>query len=175
MRSTMHTEDWNNYYITEVSKNKNLVTRLRIILIAILFVIPYQMNEYLFSNPVRTSAISTKIKQVQVKFEVLATKYNVVESQCDSDPLTTADMSHIDIDKLNSGKIRWIAISRDLLNHFSYGDLVLIESDNPNLRGEWEIHDCMNKRFTNRIDFLAPVNDNWNFNKPIKVTLSKIN
>lgn len=106
-------------------------------------------------------------------FEVLATKYNPVPEQCDSDYLTTADNSKIDTIKLNRHELKWIAVSRDLLNHFNYGDTILVDSENENLNGEWVIKDTMNRRFTNRIDFLCPLNDNYKFDRPINLTITK--
>lgn len=129
-------------------------------------------------NLIESSQIDTEeLIETEVNFtkihRVLATKYNPVKSQCDNDPLITADNSKIDLNKLNSHKLRWIAVSRDLLEHYSYGDKVLIKSSNTKLNGYWYVHDTMNKRFKNRIDFLVPVNDHYNFNKPIKVHISK--
>lgn len=106
---------------------------------------------------------------------VLITWYNPCESQCDSDPLITADMSRIDIKKLNNRDIRWIAVSRDLLEKYSMGDTVIIESPNPRINGEWVIHDKMNKRFTNRIDLLvADKDDYYNLKMPKKATIKKV-
>ena len=46
---------------------------------------------------------------------VTLTYYQPVKGQCDSKPLITADGSKINLNHLKSGKIRWCAISRDLL------------------------------------------------------------
>ena len=106
---------------------------------------------------------------------VLITWYNPCESQCDSDPLVTADMSRIDIKKLNNRDIRWIAVSRDLLKKYSMGDTIIIESSNPRINGEWVIHDKMNKRFTKRIDLLvAKEDDYYNLKMPKKATIKKV-
>lgn len=105
---------------------------------------------------------------------VKATKYNPVESQCDSDPLITADNSKIDISKLEKHQLRWIAISRDLRGRYNYGDTVIIESNNKNIEGEWVVRDTMNPRFNNRIDLLAPFNDKYDMDDgPIEVILRK--
>ena len=88
---------------------------------------------------------------------VTATVYNPVVGQCDDDPLTTADCSVIDLDKLKSGEIKWVALSRDLLKHFKYGDVIeLICSRDSSINGFYEVHDTMNKRFKNYIDILKP-------------------
>lgn len=108
---------------------------------------------------------------------VLATKYNAVESQCDADPLITADNSKIDLKKLNKHQLRWIAVSQEMTKVFNLnmGDKVFIECDNPKINGIWEIHDHMNKRFSRRIDLLVPLNDKYNFDRPMKVKLRKVN
>lgn len=108
---------------------------------------------------------------------VLATKYNAVKSQCDSDPLITADNSKIDLKKLNKHQLRWIAVSQEMTKVFNLnmGDKVFIECDNPKINGIWEIHDHMNKRFSRRIDLLVPLNDKYNFDRPMKVKLRKVN
>lgn len=92
-------------------------------------------------------------------FEVTATYYNPVNGQCDRTPLVTADGSHIDMDLLVKGELRWIAVSWDLLKKyngpFDYGDTIYVFHTNPKLRGYWVIHDCMNSRYTRFIDFLV--------------------
>ena len=94
------------------------------------------------------------------KINVTVTVYNPVKSQCDSDPLITANNSKIDLKKLNSGKLKWVAVSRDLLrNGVSYGDKIrLTYKENPKINGEYFVMDCMNKRFTKRVDLLVPEN-----------------
>lgn len=99
--------------------------------------------------------IQEEIKKRERKWEVTITVYHPVEGQCDSDPLITADMSKIDLKKLRSGQIRWIAVSRDLLGDFKYGEKVYVESDDERVSGIYEIHDTMNKRFKNYIDILT--------------------
>lgn len=94
------------------------------------------------------------------KINVTVTVYNPVKSQCDSDPLITANNSKIDLKKLNAGKLKWVAVSRDLLrNGVSYGDKIRLTSkENPKINGEYFVMDCMNKRFTKRVDLLVPKN-----------------
>ena len=105
-----------------------------------------------------------------------ATTYNAEVNQCDSDPLTTADGSRIDLDKLANGQLRWCALSRDLIwdeyrqsihaegfrGLFEFGDTITVYSKTcPQINGKWTIHDTMNKRYTNSIDFLIhPDNNN---------------
>ena len=56
----------------------------------------------------------------------------------------------------NKGEIKWIAISRDLLNYFKYGDKVILSNEDGSICGIYEIHDTMNHRHKNRIDILFP-------------------
>lgn len=102
---------------------------------------------------------------------VTATYYNPVESQCSSNPLITADGSKINLKKLKEGKLRWIAISRDLRENYKYGDIVIIESDDYRLSGEWIVRDTMNSRFKMRIDFLT--HDKEFMKEPKKVKIRK--
>ena len=91
--------------------------------------------------------------------EVLGTMYNPVASQCDSDPLVTADNSKINLTDLKNEKIRWCALSRDLLKRwggpYNYGDTLRVHHSDPKIKGLWVIHDTMNARWKKRIDFLV--------------------
>ncbi len=86
---------------------------------------------------------------------VTATMYHPVKGQCYGNPLITADGSKINLGDLKSGKTRWIAISRDLLKHYKYGDTVMVISENSQVSGKWVIHDTMSSRYSLRIDFLC--------------------
>ena len=94
------------------------------------------------------------------KVEVTVTVYNPVVAQCDDTPLITADNSKINLNKLNNGDLKWIAVSRDLLKQgISYGDKVKIKSKkDPTINGIYEVHDTMHKRWKKRIDLLSPEN-----------------
>lgn len=102
-----------------------------------------------------------KQKQKKQKQErlVTVTRYNPVLKQCDEDPLITADNSEIDLKKLKANKLRWVAVSRDLLlGEFSYGDTIKLTCrDDPSINGKYTIHDCMNKRWKNRVDILTHI------------------
>lgn len=93
---------------------------------------------------------------------VTATMYNPIESQCDKDPLVTAGMYRINPDKASHH--RWIAVSRDLLKRwggvFDYGDKVVVRGAG-HKDGIYTIVDTMNKRYTNRIDFLETKGTRW--------------
>ena len=88
---------------------------------------------------------------------VKATMYHPVESQCDDNPLETADGSIIDPYKVSNWN--WIAVSQDMLKKnggiFNYGDQVYISGTHKD--GLYTIHDCMNKRKKNQIDFLENI------------------
>ena len=100
------------------------------------------------------------IKRNNKTFKVTVTKYNPVREQCDEDPLITADNSKICLNKLNAGKLKWVAVSRDLREHFKYGEKVIIKCDHdPSINGEYEVHDTMNPRYTRTIDLLSPIDD----------------
>ena len=90
--------------------------------------------------------------------KVTATVYNPVAEQCDDDPLITADCSRIDLERLNSGELKWVALSRDLLKeNYSYGDRIeIICLSDSKINGIYEVHDTMNRRYSERIDILMP-------------------
>lgn len=116
-----------------------------------------ELKEKTSSTPKKEARVLWKRGNQRIA-KVTATVYNPVESQCDSDPLITADNSKIDLDKLNSGQLKWIAISRDLREHFKYGSKVRIKcKTDPSINGVYEVRDCMNPRFTSRIDILKPI------------------
>ena len=105
-----------------------------------------------------------------------ATTYYCEASQCDNNPFTTADGSTIDPVKLRNKEIRWCALSRDLIwdeyrqgihsegfrGIYEFGDTIIVYSKTcPQINGKWVVHDTMNKRYTNSIDFLIdPINNN---------------
>lgn len=110
-----------------------------------------------------TVFVRPEIDEPEPIYEVKGTHYNAVAEQCDESPLTTADMSHIDLEQLEDGELRWVALSRDMLSRwggpFSYGDTIYVHHDQPDLRGPWIVHDCMNARYSKRIDFLMALGD----------------
>ena len=82
---------------------------------------------------------------------VTLTYYQPVKGQCDSKPLITADGSKINLNHLKIGKIRWCAISRDLLYLFPKGKpkRIYIEGF-----GTYQVRDVMNRRFRHSVDIL---------------------
>lgn len=106
---------------------------------------------------------------------VTATVYNPVVEQCNSNPLLTADCSKIDLDELSAGNLKWVALSRDLLEHFDYGDMIEIRSmSDPSINGIYEVHDTMNRRFKNYIDILRPVGSKKSLGKWTDVVIKKV-
>ena len=80
---------------------------------------------------------------------VTLTTYNAVASQCDSAPLITADGTKIDLKKLKNGKLKYAAVSRDLLWCIPLGSIIHIDG-----HGYYEVRDTMNERFNHYIDIL---------------------
>lgn len=109
------------------------------------------LKSYINKKPIFNKKSSSKNK-----IKVIATVYNPTKGQCDNSPLITADNSEINLKKLKNRKIKWIAVSRDLLERglLSYGDKVRIKSNDPKINGTYEVHDTMHKRWRNRVDLL---------------------
>jgi 3D (Asp-Asp-Asp) domain-containing protein len=87
---------------------------------------------------------------------VTLTYYQPLKSQCDDEPLITADGSRINLSHLKRGKIRWCAVSRDLLYLFPKNKprRIYIEGF-----GVFEVRDLMNKRFSHSVDILIHPKD----------------
>lgn len=135
-------------------------------------------NSYDLLDSTCTSNYVTPQDTAQFIMTVTGTKYQPVEAQCDSDPLGTADGSRINIEDLKADKIRWVALSRDLLwykgGQFRYGDSIYVHSEQKYIKGWWIVHDCMNARYTNRIDFLQWYDDRINGHNPNLLISNKI-
>jgi len=79
-----------------------------------------------------------------------ATQYNL-----HSPGSTTASGSKINANKLKSGKLRWVALSRDMLKYYPFDSIIKVESkDYPELNGYWKVKDKMGSRHRKSIDFL---------------------
>ncbi len=120
-------------------------------------------------------------KQFETLYDTVSgTIYNPVVGQCDASPFKTGDGSKIIPHKASSQ--RWIAISQNMLKdsirermlnnptidryvgRIKYGDTIWIDAPNPNIVGWWVVHDTMNKRLRNCIDFLQ-TNEDHSLNK----------
>ena len=153
------------------------ITNVVFIYMLMLILSLYQMQEQT-GKPINDEPITDSI-QVEIdslkkvnnsgRFitHVTLTTYNPVEAQCDSDPLVTADGTKIDLNKLKNGKIKYCAISRNLLPFIPLGSVIEIEG-----YGLYEVRDTMNKRFSHCIDILQHVGEK-NFKKT-KVKVVKI-
>lgn len=98
---------------------------------------------------------------------VTLTYYQPVKAQCNSEPLVTADGSKINLRHLKQGRIKWCAISRDLLWLFPKGKpkRIYIEGF-----GTYQVRDVMNRRFRHSVDILIHPKDS----KRIKLNKVKI-
>lgn len=86
------------------------------------------------------------------RIQVSATIYYPSVAQCDDSPFETASMAKIN--RHHPEKHRWVAVSRDLKALLNFGDRIFV-SGTGIYDGYWEVQDVMNKRFTNKIDFLV--------------------
>lgn len=96
---------------------------------------------------------------VLVSETTVATVYNAVPGQCNSDYLHTASMYRISPETISADRI--LAMERTMMAEFgiAYGDTVLVRRAG-RFDGLWQVQDTMNKRFKgqHRIDFLVPDN-----------------
>ena len=93
------------------------------------------------------------MKTIALNIWVKETIYNADTRQTDETHFITASGAYID--ECCPGDHRWIAVSRDLEDlGFIFGAKVLVEGAGE-MDGVWEVQDRMNKRYTNRIDFLV--------------------
>tara|TARA_R110000824_G_scaffold7722_18_gene34927 strand:- start:701 stop:1261 length:561 start_codon:yes stop_codon:yes gene_type:complete len=98
---------------------------------------------------------------------VKATMYQATPYQCDDSPDVTADQTKIpNIDSCSH--LNWIAVSQDLLwfndGPIRYGDTVYVIAGHKT--GYYIVHDAMNKRWTNKIDFLESIGvEAYKYNK----------
>lgn len=161
-------------------------TKRIIPILAIFFLLSFNNTGYnggaATTAVIQTYKVDTVYKKEIIKtlnYDIVTgTYYNAVVSQTDNTPFHTADRSFIDTSKVDS--LRWCALSQDLLNFpqlakkdstgqlwrgkFKYGDTIIISIKNyevgreyEKIIGRWVVHDCMNKRYRKRIDFLASV------------------
>lgn len=99
---------------------------------------------------------------------VTATVYHAVKEQCNSDPGHTASMFKLNLKSPYSHKI--IAVSRDLLDEYPFGSLVVLEGTLYD--GVYQVQDVLNKRYIERIDIL--INPGMRTGKWPDATIKKI-
>lgn len=100
---------------------------------------------------------------------VTLTCYQPTKAQCDTDPTTTSDGSKINLHHLKKGRIKWCAVSRDLLWMFPKNKprRVYIEG-----YGIYEVRDTMNVRHNHRVDILVHPSNKKLFKKnKVKVVI----
>ena len=98
--------------------------------------------------------------------KVTVTVYNAVPGQTDDSPDVTASGFNLNLN--NPEQHRIVAVSRDLLKKFPYGDTVYVKGTSYD--GLYIVQDIMNARYRNTIDLLI------NIDSPIgkwKGTISK--
>ena len=99
---------------------------------------------------------------------VTLTTYNATKAQCDNNPNKTANGTIIDHKKLKQGKLKYCAISRDLLWCIPMGSIIYIDG-----HGRYEVVDTMNARFKLYVDILQYYTEKDFKKEKIKVTLVK--
>ena len=99
---------------------------------------------------------------------VTLTTYNATKAQCDETPDVTANGTIIDHKKLKQGKLKYCAISPDLLWCIPMGSVIDIDG-----HGRYTVVDTMNARFKLYVDILQH-HTKKNFKKKnIKIVLVK--
>lgn len=69
--------------------------------------------------------------------------------------VVTASGSKINHEKLRAGKLRWVALSRELIKKYPFGTVLVVKSEKyPELNGEWIVKDKMGPKHKSCIDFL---------------------
>lgn len=127
------------------------------------------MIKYLFITLIML-IFNINVVNAQTITHVTLTCYQPVKKQCNNDPLTTADGSKINLKHLKDKKIKWCAISRDLLYLFPKNKpkRILIEGF-----GIYEVRDVMHKRHNHRVDILIYTTHKPIYRKKVKITILK--
>ena len=99
---------------------------------------------------------------------VTLTTYNATKAQCDNNPNKTANGTIIDHKKLKQGKLKYCAISCDLLWCIPMGSIIGIDG-----HGRYKVVDTMNARFNHYIDILQHHTKKNFKKKKVKIVLVK--
>jgi len=87
---------------------------------------------------------------------VRVTYYEPVAEQCWGNPLITANGSRIDTTALRAGKIRWVAVSRDMERLFPMGSTIKIYiREGHAWNGLYQVNDRTSARLSKTIDILS--------------------
>lgn len=143
------------------------LTLLCIFMILLIVIVPSMLRDE--SVKCITSSEFTS-DSVVISDTVTATVYHAVASQCDGDFLTTASGRKIS-STYTAYDHRYIAVSRDLLDTYNYGDTVVIEGIG-DYDGIYIVADTMNERFTKYIDIL--INPGMKVGKWTDVIIKKV-
>lgn len=132
------------------------------IILAVIFIVFCRVESDKILERAKYRGEKDQTEQVQwtlVSDDTVATVYNAVPAQCNSDVRHTASMYVLNLDDVLSDRI--IAMERTMMAEYGikYGDLVLIEGTG-RWDGVWQVQDTMNKRFAgqHKIDILVPEN-----------------
>ncbi len=127
------------------------------LMVMVLGVTSMPMNNTM--NITTTIKNTSTIVEETIYADVTGTVYHATPDQTDDTPLITADGSKIDVNRIN--EIRWIAVSRDLINlktpkyHFkgklNFGDTVWIGYDKNALLAQAKKHNLDSTRTANLI------------------------
>lgn len=83
----------------------------------------------------------------------------------------TADGSRI-----QKGNVqRWVALSHEMFKNgsFKMGDTIVVVCKNKKMCGEWVVRDKMAPRLRGHIDFLMSRDNNYEFNNPMPVVITR--
>lgn len=111
------------------------------------------MKRFLFLTIVLSLFV---VKVFPTVTHVTLTYYQPVKAQCDSEPLVTADGSRISLYHLKHNRIKWCAVSRDLLWLFPKNKPKRIHIEG---YGTYEVRDVMHKRYSHCVDILIHPKD----------------
>jgi hypothetical protein len=128
--------------------------KLIFVLITLFIVKSFGLNNNLHKEIISLNR-KIEVKAEPINFKITVTMYNAVSGQCDATPFVTACGGKINPKKASEQK--WIAVSRDLLKTFKYGDKVRL-SNAGKKNGIYTIKDCMARRFKLKVDILETEN-----------------
>lgn len=102
-----------------------------------------------------------KEKEYDVVFTLRGTTYQPVVSQCDSDPLTTANMTKVDLKRLKNGTQKLCAFSYDVKYKYKlrFGDKFDLYTSKGEYLGRYTFCDHMNRRIKNTCDIMISPDD----------------
>ena len=88
----------------------------------------------------------------------------------------TASGDKIDNEKLKKREIKWMAVTKDILDAgFKMNDTVVVECESaPQLNGKWVIKDRMSRRLRKKVDFLVARGDSYGMHGRTSLTISKV-